>query len=42
MLHAGMRASGIMIRIRIVKSARNEAEQEHDEGNLPHGNYFLK
>ena len=34
--------SGIMIRIRIVKSARNEAEQEHDEDNLPHSRKVMK
>ena len=28
---------GIMIWISIVKSARNKADQEDDEDNLPHG-----
>ena len=34
--------SGFMMRLRIVKSARNEAEHEYDEENLPHGTKFLK
>ena len=28
---------GIMMQFRIVKSARNEADKENDEDNLPHG-----
>ena len=31
-----------MMRLRIVKSARNEEEQEDDEDNLPHGKKMLK
>ena len=31
-----------MVRLRIVKSAIHEAEQEDDEDNLPHGTKFLK
>ena len=34
--------SGIMMRIRIIKSARHETEQEDDEDNLPHGTQVLK
>ena len=34
--------SGIMIRIRIVKSARNEGEQQDDRYNFPHGTKVLK
>ena len=34
--------SGIMIRIRIVKSARNEEEQQDYRYNLPHGTKVLK
>ena len=29
--------SGIMIRLRIVKSASNEEDQEDNEDNIPHG-----
>ena len=31
-----------MILIRIVRSARNEAEHEYDKENLPHGTKLLK
>ena len=31
-----------MMRLNIVKYARNEAYQEDDEENLPHGTKFLK
>ena len=34
--------SGFMMRLRIVKSARHEAEQEYYEENLPHGTQVLK
>ena len=34
--------SGIMMRLRIFKSSRNEAEQEDYEDNLPHGTKVLK
>ena len=34
--------SGIMIRLSIVKSAKNEEEQQYDEDNLPHGTKVLK
>ena len=30
------------MRIRIIRSARNEADQEDDEDNLPHGTKVLK
>ena len=33
---------GIMMWIRIVKSTRNEADQEDDEYNIPHGTKVLK
>ena len=36
------RRSGIMMRLRIVKSARNEAYKEDDEDNIPHGEKFMK
>ena len=36
------REVGVMIQIRIVKSARNEAEQEDDEDNYPHDTKVLK
>ena len=31
-----------MMRLRIVKSAKNEEEQQDDRDNLPHGTKFLK
>ena len=34
--------SGIMMRIRIVKYARNDEEQEDDDDNIPHGTKVLK
>ena len=34
--------SGIMMRIRIVKSTRNDEELEDDDDNLPHGTKVLK
>ena len=34
--------SGIMMRIRILKSAKNEEEQQYDRDNLPHGTKVLK
>ena len=34
--------SGITMRLRIVKSAKNEEEQKDDEDNLPHGTKVLK
>ena len=33
---------GIMMCLRIVKSTRNEADQEDDEDNIPHGTKVLK
>ena len=33
---------GIIMRLRIVKSAKNEEEQQDDKDNLPHGTKFLK
>ena len=33
--------SVIMTRLRIVKSARNEADHQDDEENLPHGTKVL-
>ena len=40
--NAACRRPVIMMRLRMVKSARNEAEHEYDEENLPHGTKFLK
>ena len=34
--------SGIMMRLGIVKSEKNEAYQEDDRDNLPHGKKVLK
>ena len=34
--------SVIMMRLSIVKSAKNEEEQQDDRGNLPHGKKVLK
>ena len=34
--------SGIMMRLRIVKYAKNEEEQQEDRDNLPHGTKVLK
>ena len=34
--------SGIMMRLRIVKSVKNEEEQQDDRDNLPHGTKVLK
>ena len=34
--------SGIMMRLRILKSAKNEEEQQDDRKNLPHGTKVLK
>ena len=34
--------SGILMQLKIVKSAGNEEEREDDEVNLPHGTKFLK
>ena len=31
-----------MMRLRIVKSAKNEKEQQYDEENIPHGTKVLK
>ena len=39
-LHAG--GQGIMMRLRVVKSVKNEEEQKDDRYNLPHGKKFLK
>ena len=36
------RWSGIMLRLRTVKSANNEEEQQDDIEKLPHGKKFLK
>ena len=36
------RRSGIMMRIRVIKSEKNEKEQKDDEDNLPHGAKLLK
>ena len=33
---------GIMLRLRIVNSAKNEEKQQDDEDNLPHGTKFPK
>ena len=33
--------SGIMMRLRIVKSTKNEEEQQDDEDNIPHGTKVL-
>ena len=40
--NAAFGQSRIMMRIRIVKSARNEEEQEDDEKNLSHGTKLMK
>ena len=34
--------SGIIMRLRILKSANNEEEHQDDEDNLPHGTKLLK
>ena len=34
--------AGIMMRLRIVKSAKNEEYQQYDRDNLPHGTKVLK
>ena len=34
--------SGIMMRLRILKYAKNEEEQKYDRDNLPHGTKLLK
>ena len=34
--------SGIIMQLRIVKSAKNEEEQKYDRENLPHGTRVLK
>ena len=34
--------SGILMKIRIVKSVKNEEEHQDDRDNLPHGTKFLK
>ena len=40
--NSSYRQSGIMMRIRIVKSAKNEEDQKDDRDNLPHGTKVLK
>ena len=39
--NAACRRLGIMMRLRIVKSARNEEENQDEEYNLPHGTKVL-
>ena len=34
--------SGLMMRLRIVKSAKNKEEQQDDRDNLPHGTKVLR
>ena len=34
--------SGVMMRLRIMKSENNEEEHQDDEDNLPHGTKVLK
>ena len=40
--NSGCGRSGIMMRPRIVKSTKNEEEQQYDRENLPHGTKILK
>ena len=40
--NSACRRSGIMMRLRIVKSVNNEEEQQDDRGNIPHGTKVLK
>ena len=40
--NSACRRSGIMIRLRILKSANNEEEHQYDKENLPHGTKVLK
>ena len=40
--NAAFGRSGIMMRLRIVKSAKNEEEHQDDEDNILHGTKVLK
>ena len=41
-LHAGGQGSGIMMRLRIVKAAKNEEERQDERDNIPHGTKVMK
>ena len=40
--NSACRRSGIMMRLSIVKSVKNEEDQKDDRDNFPHGAKFLK